>query len=51
MLVPLSRFLTPLMSDDDENDETPTNPGACPVDVWLTPTPSSPKRESRFGRA
>lgn len=30
--VPDSRFLTPLMSLDDENDETPTNPG--PPDKW-----------------
>jgi hypothetical protein len=28
-----SRFLTPLMSDDDENDEIPTNPKAT---IYIT---------------
>lgn len=37
------------MSDDEENDETPENPGA--VCEWVTPgrPASSPKRESKFG--
>lgn len=48
--VPDSRFLTPLMSDEDENDETPTNPGG-PLECE-TPTGESspPKRESKLGR-
>lgn len=46
-----SRFLTPFTSEDDENDETPTNPGfPCECE---TPTGESspPKRESKLGRA
>lgn len=37
------------MSEDEENDETPENPGA--VCEWDTPglPASSPKRESKFG--
>lgn len=46
-----SRFLTPLTSDEDEKDDTPTNPG-CPCECE-TPTGASspPKRESKLGRA
>lgn len=37
------------MSEDDENDETPENPGAvCECDTPGLPA-SSPKRESKFG--
>ena len=44
--VPDSRFLTPLISDEDENDDTPEKPGV--PTLWLT-TPSSPNLESNLG--